>query len=192
MAKIDVTGFLQSLGVNVTALEEKGINFLLGQAATWSRVPTRFRRVSAAIDIVIGAATQQNRTDVLAEASAARSALSKLQQVYDATSGDVADVVDIVRGLAPGQLPPVEITPKVAKAAAAMASVLKGITAVESGVHSAASRVLTPAQMKQLESGLSFPSFMAGQVPKLLLYALFAVPVYFVLVKRTRKRRRVA
>lgn len=189
---ISVAGFLQSLGIDVTGLETQGINYLLKQAAVWARVPTRFRRVSSAIDIVTGAASQQNKPTIVAEVSVARSALSRLQSIYDATSGDVADVVDVVRGLKPGQLPPVEIAPKAARAAAAMTGVLRGLTTVEQGVHSAAVKVLTPAQLKQLESGLSFGGFMAGAGKNLLLYLALGVPVYLVITKQTRKRRRVS
>ena len=183
---VDVRGMLASLGVDLTGLETQATNYLLQQAATWARVPTRLARDSAALAIIKGAAAQHNRADVVARAAVTGTALQNLSHLYDSASGTVADVVDAVRVLAPGQLPPASLIPQAAKAAAAMRAVLSGLTGVEQQITGMGSAVLTPEQQRQLLSGLSFPSFLAGSVKKLALYALVGVPVYLFVTKRGR------
>lgn len=181
---INLAGLLQSLGVNVGKLETQATNFLLKKAAEWARVPTRIARVSSAITIVGAAATQRNNLGIVGEMTAAQQGLTKLQQVYDAASGDVADVVDTVRSLRPGAIPPASIIPKAVKASGAVTGILQALTALENTVMSAASKVLTPDELAKLKGGVSFPSFMGGAAKQLLLYVAIGVPLYLVVTGR--------
>lgn len=178
---LNVTGLLQSLGVNVGAVETKATNFLLKKAAEWARVPTRIARVNAAINIVGGAATQRNKLDVVAAMTAAEQGISRIQSVYDGASGDVADVVETVRTLRPGQMPPVEIVPKAVKVAGSVTAVLQGLTTIESAVMANARKTLTPDELKKLQGGVSFGSFMGGAMKQLLIYAAFGIPIYLII-----------
>ncbi len=185
--KVDTGGLLASLGINLTGLETQAYNFLLKQAAAWARVPTRFRRLQSAITIVSGAATQKGNVGVATQMKAAQAALAQLESAYDNASGDVADVVDVVRGLEPGQAPPVTLIPKAAKTAAVVGAILKGLTGLEQQVMGNARAVLSTVQLAQLSIGMSFPLHMAVQGGKFLLYALLAVPLYLVLAKKRRR-----
>jgi hypothetical protein len=159
------------------------------QAAAWARIPTRLRRVEAARVIVEQAALQRNDLGSLAKVRAAKEAITRVQSLYDSASTKVADVVDQVRVLPPGSLPPVSLAPKAAEVAAVIVGVTKAVTAVEREVGAAAQRVLTPAQLEQLkQGGLTFPSYLGEQLKTLLKYALFAVPIYFLLRGKSGRR----
>jgi hypothetical protein len=123
----------------------------------------------------------------------ARGALTALQQVralYENGSGKVADVVDQVRAVPVGGIPPVSLAPKAAEVVAIVTAVTKGLTTIERNIAAGAAKVLTPAQLDTLKrGGLTFPSFFGEQAKTLLKYALFGVPVYL-LLRRPKKRRR--
>lgn len=178
------------MALSLTTLYNQGVNFLLKQAAEWARVPTRLRRVEAARVIVEQAALQKNNVGVLAMARAAQTAMQQVQVLYDNGSTKVADVVDQVRALPEGALPPVSLAPKAAEVAAIVAAVTKTLTEIERKVADGASKVLTPAQLDQLKrGGLAFPSYLGEQVKTLLKYALFAVPIYFIVTGKAGRSR---
>lgn len=178
------------MALNLTVLYQQGVDFLLKQAAEWTRIPTRLSRVEAARSIVENAALQKNDVGVLAMARAAATALQQVRSLYENGSGKVADVVDQVRALPPGAIPPVSLAPKAAEVVAIVAAVTKGLTTIERNVASGASKVLTPAQLDTLKrGGLTFPSFLGEQTKTLLKYALVGVPVYFLLRPKKKRRR---
>lgn len=185
---VNVAGLLTSLGINVTGLEAQATNYLMQQAANWARLPTRFARVDAAQRIVGSAAVQRQNPAIAAKMMAVASGLAQTRKLYDSASSTVADVVDRIRALAPGQVPPIALVPQVAQAAGAVTAVTKALTALEGQVASAAQQVLTPTQLAQLKTGgLSFPSFMGAHLTTVLKYAIFVVPLYYVL-RRKRGR----
>jgi hypothetical protein len=121
--------------------------------------------------------------------AAAGSALAQLQSTYNNASSQVADVVDQIRAVPPGSVPPVSLAAPAAKAAAVVSAVTKGATALEGQIANAASQVLTPAQIAQLRAGgLSFPSFMGLQIGTLAKYAIVAIPLYLLLRGRRSGR----
>lgn len=182
---IDVTGLLKSVGIDTTGVYQQGMNFLLKQAADWSRIPTRLQRIGAARMLIAQAATQQNKPDVAAKMAAAGAALTQLQTLYNNASSQVADVVDQVRAVPPGAVPPVSLAAPAAQAAAVIAAVTKGATTLEGQIADAASQVLTPAQIAQLKAGgLSFPAFMGLQLSTLVKYVIIGIPVYLLLRSR--------
>ena len=178
------------MALNLSVLYQQGVDFLLKQAAEWSRIPTRLRRVEAARALVEQAALQKNDVSALAIARGAATALQQVQTLYDNGSGKVADVVDQVRALPPGSIPPVSLAPKAAEVAAIVAAVTRGLTEIEKKVTQSATKVLTPAQLDQLKrGGLSFPSFLGEQAKTLLKYALFGIPIYFLLTGKAGRSR---
>lgn len=178
------------MALNLAVLYQQGVNFLLKQAAEWARIPTRLRRVEAARAIVEQAALQKNDVGSLAIARGAATALQQVQTLYDNGSGKVADVVDQVRALPPGAIPPVSLAPKTAEVAAIVTAVTRGLTEIERKVASAASKVLTPAQLDQLkQGGLTFPSFLGAQAKMLLTYAVIGIPLYFIITGKAGRRR---
>lgn len=186
---LDFSALLKGVGVDVAGAYQQGMNFLLKQAAEWSRIPTRLQRIGAARTLVATAATQQNRPDVAAKMAAAGSTLAQLQTMYNNASSQVADVVDQIRAVPQGSIPPVSLASPAAQAAAVVSAVTKGATVLEGQIASAAQQVLTPAQLAQLKAGgLSFPSFMGLQVNTLLKYAIIGIPVYLFLRGRKRGR----
>lgn len=178
------------MALNLAVLYQQGVNFLLKQAAEWARIPTRLRRVEAARVIVEQAALQKNDVGSLAIARGAQAALQQMQTLYDNGSGKVADVVDQVRALPPGAVPPVSLAPKAAEVAAIVTAVTRGLTEIERKVAGAAQKVLTPAQLDQLKSGgLSFPSFLGAQAKTLLKYAIIGIPIYFIITGKAGRSR---
>jgi hypothetical protein len=179
---VDFSKLLEAVGVDTAGVYQQGVNFLLQQAADWSRIPTRLARIGAARTLIANAAVQQNKPDVAAKMAAVGSALTQLQTAYNNGSSQVADVVDQVRVLPPGAVPPVSLAAPAAKAAALVSAVTKGATALEGQIASAASQVLTPAQIAQLKAGgLNFPAFMGVQIGTLVKYLIIGVPVYLLL-----------
>jgi hypothetical protein len=165
------------------------MDFLLKQAADWARIPTRLQRIGAARTLIANAATQQNKPDVAAKMAALGAALTQLQTTYNNASSQVADVVDQIRAVPPGSVPPISLAGPAAKAAAVVAAVTKGATALEGQIASAATQVLTPAQIAQLKAGgLSFPAFMGVQISTLAKYAIIAIPLYLLLKGRRSGR----
>ncbi len=178
------------MALNLAVLYQQGVDFLLKQAAEWARIPTRLRRVEAARSIVEQAALQKNDVGALAIARGAATALQQVRTLYDNGSGKVADVVDQVRALPPGAIPPVSLAPKAAEVAAIVAAVTKTLTEIERKVGGAASKVLTPAQLDQLKrGGLTFPSFLGTQFKTLLTYAVIGIPLYLLLTGKSGRRR---
>lgn len=179
---IDVAGLLQSVGVDTTGVYQQGMNFLLQQAADWARIPTRLQRIGAARTLIANAAVQQNKPDVAAKMAAVGTALAQVQTMYNNASSQVADVVDQVRAVPPGAVPPVSLARPAAQAAAVVAAVTKAATGLEQQIANAAPSVLTPEQIAQLKAGgLSLPSYMGAQVGTLVKYVVIAVPLYFIL-----------
>lgn len=182
---VNLTQLLSSVGVDTSGLFQQGTNFLLKQAADWARIPTRLQRIGAARDLVAQAAQQQNKPAVAARMAALGSALAQLQTTYNNASGQVADVMDQIRAVPPGSVPPVSLAAPAAQAAAVVAAVTKACTTLEGQIASAASQVLTPAQLAQLKAGgLSMPAYMGVQVGTLVKYAIIAIPLYLVLKGR--------
>src|SRR5258706_612845 len=178
------------MALNLAVLYQQGVDFLLKQAAEWSRIPTRLRRVEAARALVEQAALQKNDVGALALARGAATALQQLQSLYDNGSGKVADVVDQVRALPPGAIPPVSLAPKAAEVAAIVTALTRGLTEVERKVTAAAAKVLTPAQLDQLKrGGLPFPSVLRQPAQTLLKYALFGIPIYLLLPGKAGRSR---
>lgn len=182
---LDFSKLLEAVGVDTTGLYGQGVSFLLKQAADWARIPTRLQRIGAARTIIAAAAQQQNKPEVAAKMAALGSALAQLQTTYNNASSQVADVVDQVRALSPGAVPPVSLAAPAAKAAAVVSAVTKGATALETQIADAATKVLTPAQIAQLKAGgLSMPAYMGAQFGTLLKYAIIGIPLYLFLRSR--------
>jgi hypothetical protein len=178
------------MALNLAVLYQQGVDFLLKQAAEWARIPTRLSRVEAARVIVEQAALQKNDVGTLAMARGAATALQQVRSLYDNGSGKVADVVDQVRALPPGSIPPVSLGPKAAEVAAIVAAVTKGLTTIERNVATGATKVLTPEQLDTLKrGGLTFPSFLGGQAMTLVKYALFGIPIYLLLTGKAGRSR---
>ena len=179
---LDFTSLLKGVGIDVAGAYQQGINILLKQAADWARIPTRLQRIGAARTIIANAAVQQNKPDVAARMTALGSVLMQLQTTYNNASSQVADVVDQIRAVPPGEVPPVSLAAPAAKAAAVVAAVTKGATELEGQIASAAPQVLTPAQIAQLKAGgLSFPAFMGVQVGTVVKYLIIGIPIYLLL-----------
>lgn len=174
------------LGLDLQALYDKGLDFMMQQAANWSRIPTRLNRAESARVIVEQAARQRNNTTTAAEMQGLRGAISDVRRMYDNGSAKVATVVDGYRVLRPGQVPSLQLIAQGAEAAAIVASTTAALTEIERGIAAASQRVLTPEQQAQLNSGLSFPSFIAGQGKRLLTYALWGGLFYLGLRALTR------
>ncbi len=186
---LDFSKLLEAVGVDTSGVYQQGINFLLKQASDWSRIPTRLSRIGAARTLIANAAVQQNKPDVAARMAAVGSALAQLQTMYNNGSSQVADVVDQVRAVPPGSVPPVSLAAPAAKAAALVSAVTKGATELEGQIASAATQVLTPAQIAQLKAGgLAFPQFMGVQMGTLLKYAIIGIPIYLILRSRRSGR----
>lgn len=182
---------MAALTLNLSSLYEQGMDFLLQQAANWARLPVRLQRVAAARGIVEQAALQRNNLATLAKARALREGIGQAQKLYDASAGKVADVLDVVQNLRPGQLPPVSLAPKAAEVAAVVTAVTKGVTALEGQVVAAGRTVLTPEELQRLQQGgLTFPSFLGGQLQTILKYVVFAIPIYFLFLRRGRGTQR--
>lgn len=161
------------LGLDLQALYDQGLNFMMQQAANWSRIPTRLNRAEAARTIVEQAARQRNAATTVTEMQGLRQGIVDVRRMYDNGSAKVATVVDAYRVLRPGQVPSLQLVGQAAEVAAVIASTTAALTEIERGIAAASQRVLTPEQQAQLNSGLSFPSFIAGQGKKLLTYALW-------------------
>ena len=186
---LDFSKLLEAVGVDTTGVYQQGVGFLLKQAADWSRIPTRLARIGAARTLIANAAVQQNKPEVAARMAAVGTALAQLQTLYNNGSSQVADVVDQVRALPPGAVPPVSLAAPAARAAALVSAVTKGATELEGQIASAAAQVLTPAQIAQLKAGgLSFPAFMGLQLGTVVKYLLFGIPIYLLLRSGRRGR----
>lgn len=161
------------LGLDLEALYNKGLDFMMQQAANWSRIPTRLNRAESARVIVEQAARQRNSATTVTEMQGLQRGIADVRRMFDGGSAKVAAVVDGYRVLRPGQVPSLQLIAQGAEVAAIVASTTAALTEIERGIAAAAQRVLTPEQQAQLNSGLSFPSFIAGQGKKLLTYALW-------------------
>lgn len=170
---------MHGLGVDVEALYAKGIDFMLQQAANWARIPTRLNRAEAARAIVEQAALQRGDQQTVAVMQTTREAIRRVRTMYDNGSAKVADVVDRFRVLPPGTVPPLSLAPKAAEAAAIVASTTGALTEIERQIADSATRVLTPQQQAQLNSGLSFPTFMGNQAKQVLTYVVVGGVIYF-------------
>jgi len=166
------------LGLDLQALYDKGLDFMLQQAANWARIPTRLNRVEAARVIVEQAALQRGDMTLVNEMQTLRGAISNVRRMYDNGSSKVASVVDGYRSLRPGQVPSLQLIAQGAESAAIVASTTATLTEIERGVAAAAAKVVTPQQQAQLNSGLSFPSFMGAQAKNLLTYVLVGGGIY--------------
>lgn len=169
---------MTGLGLDLNALYQQGLNFLLGQAANWSRIPTRLRRAEAARAIVEAAAGQQNDQGTVATMRATRDALSQVQRRFDSSSGKIADVVDRYRAVPAGSLPSLDLAPKAAEVAALVAATTVAVTAIERQIAASAAKVLTPAQLAQLNTGMYFPTFISAQAKNWIMYALIGGGIY--------------
>jgi hypothetical protein len=172
---------MTGLGLDLSALYQQGLNFLLQQAANWSRIPTRLRRAEAARLIVERAADQRNDAATVNTMRATRDVLGQVQRMYDNGSGKIADVVDRYRAVPQGSLPPLDLAPKAAEVAALVATVTATLTEIERQVAASSTEVLTPEQQTQLNSGLKFPSFLGGQAMQWLKYAVIGGLAYFMI-----------
>lgn len=170
---------MTGLGIDFSALYQQGMNFLLQQAANWSRIPTRLRRAEAARVIVEQAAGMRNDQMTVNTMRATRDALAQVQRLYDSGSGKIADVVDRYRAVPHGSLPPLDLAPKAAEVAALVAAVTSTVTEVERQVAESAKRVLTPEQQAQLNSGLKLPTFLGAQAKAWIKYIVIGGLAYF-------------
>jgi hypothetical protein len=166
------------LGLDLQALYDKGLDFMMQQAANWARIPTRLNRAEAARVIVEQAALQRGDMATVANMQTLRGAISNVRRMYDNGSAKVAAVVDGYRVLRPGQAPSLQLVGQAAESAAIVASTTATLTEVERGVAAAAQKVLTPQQQAQLNSGLSFPAFMGNQAKNVLKYILVGGGIY--------------
>lgn len=170
------------MALDLLALQQQGINFMLQQAANWARIPTRLNRAEAARAIVEQAAIQQGRQSVVNTMAATKAAILEVRRTYDNASSKVADVVDQYRALPPGTVPPPSMIPKGLEVVAVVGAVTSALTEIERQVGASAKEVLTLQQQAQLNSGLQFPSYMSGQAKKLLTYAIIGGGIYLALI----------
>jgi len=169
---------MTGLGLDLSALYQQGLNFLLQQAANWSRIPTRLRRVEAARAIVEAAAGQKNDQGIVLAMQQLRDAISNVERRFDSSSGKIADVVDRYRAVPAGSIPPLDLAPKAAEVAALVAAVTAAVTEIERQVNTSATKVLTPTQLAQLNTGMHFPTFIGNQAKNWIKYVLIGGAIY--------------
>jgi len=169
---------MTGLGLDLSALYQQGLDFLLKQAANWSRIPTRLRRAEAARAIVEGAAGQKNDQQIVYAMQQLRGAISNVQRRFDSSSGKIADVVDRYRAVPAGSIPPLDLAPKAAEVAALVAATTAAVTEIERQINASAPKVLTPQQVAQLNTGMSFPTFIGNQAKAWVKYILIGGGIY--------------
>jgi hypothetical protein len=167
--------------LDFSALYNQGINALLKQAAEWARIPTRLARAASAIAIVEQAAIQRGNQTVVTQMQGLRQVLNQTQALYANGSGKVADVVDAVRALPPGAIPPISLAPKVAEVIALIAGVTNGVSNIERQIVASSQRVLTPQEQAQLNSGMKFTNYMGDRLLSFAKYAALGIGGYYVL-----------
>lgn len=166
-----------------------GVSYLMGQVAQFQRLPSRFTQAEVAAVAVKRAAEARGNLGVATQMALILQGIASLRTSQGRTQVKLADVLEGLRTAGLG-ITPVELGVLATTTAAEMASQFKGVAALESSVYSAASKVMSAAEVAALK--LAAPSGGSDALTTLGNYGKYAalIAVGYAVILLAKKKRR--